>query len=159
MSEGIDKADARLERINQLVDSVLVGTDLYRVETMIKGSANHPIVDIFVDGDEGVNIGQCARVNRAVYASIELEAVFGNGFKLNVSSPGLGRPLRLARQYRRHIGRNLEMVVRAHESEDRISVEGKLVNAAEAGITIADGDATVEYRFEEIERAVVAPSF
>ena len=159
MSDIVNKADSRLDRINSLVDSVLSGSNLYRVETRTKGSAHQPMVDVFIDGDEGVTIDQCVSVSRSLFASIELESIFENGFKLDVSSPGLGEPLRLPRQYKRHVGRTLEVLVVGGESGDRTSVSGRLVQTAPAGITIADGDEQLEFGFDDIERAVVVPSF
>ncbi|MFV1980899.1 MAG: ribosome maturation factor RimP [Rhodothermia bacterium] len=158
MSDRFNKTDTRLDRIDDLVDAVLSGSDLYRVETRIKGGYQ-PMVDIFVDGDEGINIDQCASISRSLFASIELESIFENGFKLDVSSPGLGQPLRLPRQYKRHVGRTLEVLVAGSESGDLTSVSGRLVQTAPSGITIADGEEHLEFRFEEIERAVVTPSF
>ena len=125
MSDKLNKTDTRLERINDLVDGVLSGSGLYRVETRIKGSSHQPMVDVFIDGDDGVNIDQCASVSRSLFASIELESIFKNGFKLDVSSPGLGQPLRLPRQYKRHVGRTLEVLIVSGESADRTLVSGQ----------------------------------
>jgi len=156
--DNLDRADRRLDRVNNLVDQVLSGGDLYRVEVRI-GGGRQPIVHVFIDGDEGLTIDQCASVGRSLSSSIELESIFKNGFKLDVSSPGLGQPLRLPRQYKRHVGRTLEVLVIGGESGDRKSVSGKLVQTAPSGITITDGDERLEFRFDEIERAVVTPSF
>jgi len=117
------------------------------------------MVDVFIDGDDGVTIDQCASVSRRVAASIELESIFPKGFKLDVSSPGLGQPLRLPRQFKRHIGRTLEVLVRDSESENGIPVSGKLIEAATVGITIDSGENRLELRFDDIERAVVTPTF
>lgn len=159
MSERLTNADSRLERINELVDGVLAGNDLYRVETRIKGSAGQPMVDVFIDGDKGVTVEECASVSRRLYAAIEVDDLFDKSFRLDVSSPGLGKPLRLPRQYQRHLGRNLQVVLKGRESEDRGALSGKLVAAEPAGITLATGEDKLTLRFEEIERAVVTPSF
>lgn len=159
MNDKLNKTDSRLDRIHILVDSMLSGTNLYRVHTRIKGSTQQPMVDIFIDGDKGVTIDQCASVSRRVAASIELESVFPKGFRLDVSSPGLGQPLRLPRQFRRHIGRTLEVLLRDSETEHRTPVSGKLVETAAVSITIDSGDHRFELRFDEIERAVVTPTF
>lgn len=158
MNDNLDKANTRIDEVNNLIDQVLAGGDLYRVEVRISGG-RQPMVHVFIDGDEGVTIDQCASVSRSLLSFIELESVFKNGFKLDVSSPGLGQPLRLPRQYRRHVGRTLEVLVIGGESGDQTLVSGTLIQTAPAGITIADGDEHLEFRFDEIERAVVTPSF
>lgn len=159
MSEKSTRADSRLDRINRLVDEVLSDSDLYRVETRIKGGERQPMVDVFIDGDNGVTIDECASVSRRLYAAIEVEDFFEKSFRLDVSSPGLGRPLRLPRQYRRHVGRNLQVIVKGHESETGEPLSGRLVAAEPAGIILATGDDERTLRFDEIERAVVTPAF
>jgi ribosome maturation factor RimP len=159
MDKELNKADPRLDAINVLLDGVLAGNELFRVATRIKGSAHQPMVDVFIDSEEGVTISECASTHRLLYAAIELEAIFPAEFKLDVSSPGLGHPLRLPRQFRRHVGRELEVVVRSSESDDAASVTGELVEAAEGGIVITSGNDRLEFRFDDIERAVIRPSF
>jgi ribosome maturation factor RimP len=163
MGDKSFKADSRLRQLDELVDRVLAGSDLYRVETRIKGSYRQPMVDVFIDGDDGVTIDQCAEVSRLLHAAIELDELFEKSFKLDVSSPGLGKPLMLPRQYRRHVGRNLEVRFKESASDDDEShpksVAGTLVAAESSGITLAIDKDQLSLRFEDIERAVVTPTF
>ena len=159
MKEENTRRDKRLDKIDRLVDDILQGRDLYRVETRIRGNQRQPTVDVFIDGDHGVNIDQCAAVSRSLNASIELEGIFVKGFKLDVSSPGLDRPLQLPRQFRRHLGRDLKVLVHRPDSGDQKPLAGKLVEAAENGITLETSGERLELSFDQIERAVVTPSF
>ena len=154
----VTRKDDRVEVVDRLVDQVLAHGSLYRVETRLKGSAQQPMIDVFIDGDRGVTINECASVGRALRASIELEGLFKGDFKLEVSSPGLGRPLQLPRQYRRHLGRTLQVTVGAPEAESTESISGRLVVAAPAGIAVEQGSERVKLRFDEIQHAVVVPS-
>lgn len=89
-------------------------------------------VTVLLDADTGMNVGKCAEVNRALYKLVEEEKLFNeNNFSLEVSSPGIDRPLKLLRQFVKNVGRTVEVT-----KTDSSIVEGKLVQAEEEGITI-----------------------
>jgi ribosome maturation factor RimP len=82
-------------------------------------------VRIFVDKEAGVSIEDCARVSRAVGDHFEAHGTFSGRYVLEVSSPGVDRPLRRAEDYRRFAGETA--VVSTHEKVDgRHNHEGVL---------------------------------
>jgi ribosome maturation factor RimP len=90
-------------------------------------------IQVFVDADAGLPLSRCIAYNRALYKQIEEAALFNEGdFALEVSSPGLEEPLKLNRQYRKNIGRLVEVVLK-----DGRKIEGKLV-AAENEIVVEE---------------------
>jgi ribosome maturation factor RimP len=97
-----------LERVNQLTESVLSDfPDIFLIRVFIKPTNN---IKVFLDTDEGISIEYCIKVNRALYKKIEEEGLFPEGdFSLEVSSPGIGEPFLLTRQYRKNVGRNLSV--------------------------------------------------
>ena len=91
-------------------------------------------IKIFIDGDGGVTIEKCVSVNRALYRQLEENSLFPDGdFSLEVSSPGLDEPLKLHRQYRKNIGRNVEVLL-----NDGTKKEGKLVSAGDENIVVEE---------------------
>lgn len=103
----------------------------YLVDLRVKPTNN---IKIFIDGDNGITIEKCIAVNRALYKKIEELGLFPEGdFSLEVSSPGVGEPLKQHRQYKRNIGRQVEVVLK-----DEIKVEGKLTAIAEDGIVVEE---------------------
>ena len=110
--------------------------DVFLVE--IKVNAGNNII-VFLDADNGVTIDTCIRINRALYKQIEENALFPNGdFALEVSSPGVEEPLKLHRQYRKNIGRTVEVLL-----NDETKKQGKLteVNNDEIIIEETEGKA------------------
>ncbi len=129
-----------------------------------------PRIEVYLDSDSGITIDQCARMNR------KLQFVFdetpkdwvGEKYGLDVSSPGVGQPLRLQRQYANNIGRILKITLK-----DGMIVEGNLATVDEEAVTIARElsykDAkkkktireTVEVRvaFDTIDKAIVVVGF
>jgi len=103
----------------------------FLVEVRIKPTNN---VKVFIDGDEGISIEKCVRFNRALYKMLEGTNLFPAGdFSLEVSSPGLDEPLKLHRQYKKNIGRQVELVL--HDGSKR---EGRLVEVGEDGIIVEE---------------------
>ena len=93
-----------LERIIEEVDPsvFIVGIDLK------KGRRN--ILSVKIDTDEGITLGTCTRISRKLNRWVDEVQPFGDrSLLVEVSSPGVGYPLKLARQYPRNVGRVLEI--------------------------------------------------
>ncbi|MET4138755.1 ribosome assembly cofactor RimP [Pedobacter sp. UYP1] len=86
---------------------------------------------IHVDGDEGISIQDCAAISRHVGFHLEEENTIEKAYNLEVSSPGVGEPLKLQRQYEKNIGRELSVKVTGGDI-----MEGKLLDVNEQSITI-----------------------
>ena len=89
---------------------------------------------MFIDSDEGVTIDQCARLNRKLQFVFDEtpSAWIGEKYALDVSSPGVGQPLRMFRQYPKNIGRILKLTLK-----DGMIVEGNLSAVDEEALTVA----------------------
>lgn len=114
--------------VEQLIAS---DEDMFLVEVKVKPTNN---IKVFIDADSGLPIEKCIQVNRALYKKMEELAMFPNGdFSLEVSSPGLDEPLKMFRQYKKNIGRNVEII-----TKDGQHKEGKLIEITEDGIIVEE---------------------
>ena len=104
--------------------------DLFLVE--VKMHANGKL-EVLVDGDQGISIQDCAAISRHVGFRLEEGDAIPHAYRLEVSSPGIDRPLRTARQYRKNVGRTIEVL-----QEDGIARTGTLQEVTEASITIVE---------------------
>src|ERR1700754_2311514 len=114
-------ADAVLNSIERLVNDLLfTGEDYFLVEIKIKPTNN---IKVYMDGDKGISIEKCIQFNRSLYKKIEDAGLFPSGdFSLEISSPGIDKPLKLHRQYLKNIGRNVEVTF-----NDESKKTGKLI--------------------------------
>lgn len=95
------------EKIEALLQPLLEGSDMFLTSIRIKPTNN---IKVFLDADSGLDIGKCATVNRKLYHNIEEAGLYPDGdFSLEVSSPGVDEPLHSLRQYKKNIGRTLEI--------------------------------------------------
>ncbi|NJL73839.1 MAG: ribosome maturation factor [Saprospiraceae bacterium] len=88
-------------------------------------------LEVFIDSDAGMTFEKCQKISRYLESVLDVELWLGEKYVLEVSSPGVGRPLKLKRQYFKNIGRTLE--VRWNEDN---TTEGLLKEANELGISI-----------------------
>jgi len=103
----------------------------FLVDVRIKPTNN---VKVYIDGDQGIPIEKCVQLNRALYKKFEETALFPNGdFSLEVSSPGLDEPLKLHRQYKKNVGRQVEVVL-----QDGSKIEGRLLDVSEDGVIVEE---------------------
>ena len=112
-------------KVLDIVKDTLEGTEKYLVNMRITPD-NRIFVDI--DGDNGINIDDCIELSRTIENKLNREE---EDFELNVSSAGAEAPLKMPRQYRRHIGRMLS--VEPFEGE---AVQGILLEADEEQFVI-----------------------
>jgi ribosome maturation factor RimP len=116
-------------RIYKLVGNYLEGTDKFLVDVDIsKGN----IINVFVDGDKGIRIDECANISK--YVEIQLNRDVED-FELRISSPGIDKPFKLLRQYKKYINREIELITKEGKvlkgilksvSEDRVKLERRV---------------------------------
>lgn len=94
------------QKINDIVVSVLQDYDVFLVDLEVKGSDKSTLIYVYVDHvDFGLNIETCAKISREISFLIDSKGFIEGKYTLNVSSPGLDRPLKDIRQYKKNIGR------------------------------------------------------
>ena len=124
--------ETQIRLIESMIQAVLEGESSYfLVDVWIKPTNN---IKVFLDGDQGITIEKCVQVNRALYKRIEEAGLYPDGnFSLEVSSPGLDEPLKLIRQYRKNIGRKVEI-----QLLDGTLKEGRLLDVHDDGLVLEE---------------------
>lgn len=104
------------KRVTELVEEKISDRpELFLVE--VRMLPNNKLI-IHVDGDEGISIQDCAAISRHVGFHLEEENTIEKAYNLEVSSPGVGEPLRLKRQYVKNIGRELSVKLTGGEVKE-----------------------------------------
>ena len=118
-------------------------------------------IGVFVDGDEGVSLDACTQISRILESILDQEPTLGGVYELEVSSPGVNRPLKFLRQYLKHVGRALRVEMTGGEI-----AEGVLTSTGHDTITLdlkpVDKKSKPESReipFDEIKEAYVTIQF
>jgi ribosome maturation factor RimP len=87
----------------------LIQEPYYLVDIEVKPFRRKTRVAIFVDTDTGIQIDECAELSRQIGDLLDQIAELDEGYTLEVSSPGLDRPLSGERQFRKNIGRHVSV--------------------------------------------------
>jgi ribosome maturation factor RimP len=101
-------------KIEELAAPFLNSIDAFIVDFQIVPIEGQKVLQLYIDTDTGITIRQCSEISRQLSAVIEVQDVIPGTYILEVSSPGLKKPLKLLRQYRKNIGRQF----RVHFNKD-----------------------------------------
>ncbi len=97
------------EKLEALVNEAIADApDHFLVEVKI---LPHKKVQVFADADNGIKIEKCVQISRFVEKVLDEEKWLGEDYTLEVSSPGMDSPLKVFRQYKRRIGREIEVLL------------------------------------------------
>lgn len=150
------------EEIKKLAEKHIKDDSYFIVDVISKGVSGKTKILVLLDGDEGVNIDDCALLSRKLAEEIELEDIIDVAYILEVSSPGLDHPLSSVRQYKKNKGRKLRVRLLTQET-----FEGELLEVSEERIVLAaekkeKKKKVIEeksFAFSDIEKANVLVSF
>lgn len=151
------------DKVSSLIaDELGNNSSLFLVDLSISESYK---ITVTLDGDNGVTLQDCIDLSRALENNLDREE---QDFSLEVASAGVSSPLKLVRQYKKNIGRNLKVKTTTSET-----IEAKLEAADHERITLAwtarepkkigKGKETVEHKrelsYSEIKEAIVTIIF
>jgi ribosome maturation factor RimP len=94
-------------RIRELLSEILTELDGYLVELRVRPGK----VEVFADRDPHITIEDCTRISRMLQRELEDEFSFSEQYELEVSSPGMDQPLKILRQYKKCVGRNVDVLL------------------------------------------------
>ena len=113
------------------------------------------LLRLFIDKPGGIGVEDCASVSRQLSRVFEVEGV--DYERMEVSSPGLDRPLRKAADFARFAGERAEVRMRTADATGRRRFVGVLSGAAEGRLSMEVDGQTVQLALDDVERAKLAP--
>ncbi|MBV6443631.1 MAG: ribosome maturation factor [Haliscomenobacteraceae bacterium CHB4] len=151
------------ERIAQLLEEKYAGdeafADCFTVDIELKPGQK---LCVFADSDSGMTFEKCQKLSRYLESYLDANNWLGDKYLLEVSSPGIGRPLKFLRQYRNNTGRTVEVTLK-----DKTRQTGLLKSADENQVVLLqkvverennkkkEVEKETAIPFEQIEKTVV----
>jgi ribosome maturation factor RimP len=141
------------ERITALAESVASQHGVDVVDIEIAGNLRRPTLRIFIEKTGGVSLDDCEKVSRAMSAVLDVEDPIRSPYVLEVSSPGLDRPLKRLKDFESSVGKLARIITR--ESIDRQNFfVGRITNVRGSDITLTlKNDSVMKIAFEQIAKA------
>ena len=115
-----------------MVKRFIDNDEIFLVEVNIKGKPGNQKIQVFIDGDNSVDVDECSKISRKLSSELEGKDIIEGRYTIEVSSPGVDKPLKLIRQFPKHIGRELEII-----TIDKKRYEGKLLYIIDEQIEVS----------------------
>ena len=110
------------------------------------------MIRIYIDKESGIDISDCERVSRQVSAVYDVEEPIAGEYTLEVSSPGLERPLFRLSQFQQYVGDEIQLRVKRPQ-DGRKNFKGDLVRVGENGIFLSIDGKELEFQHSDIDKA------
>ncbi len=133
-----------------------LGYELWGVE--FDPRQRHPILRVYIEHPQGVTLQDCERVSRQLGSVLDVEDPIPGAYTLEVSSPGLDRPLFNEQQLRRHAG-DVVQVRTEHKLDGRRRFKGRIRDWRDGWLELEDAEGTVRIPLDAVARVRVVPEF
>jgi len=150
-SERFGRPGSLESRIMSFLDEIISREDWFIVDVSVRGGKGSRVVEVYMDGDEGISITDMAKLSRELSFLLDAEDIIKGKYLLNVSSPGDERALLLERQYQRHTGKTLEVLV--NREEGPIWLEGENLGVNDGVLTLKVASLSQEIPLNGISKA------
>ena len=108
------------EVIRKMADEICKRKGFILFDLEVKGNKNNPVFSVFVDNEKGITLKECETFSRELQDEIDMSDNAPINYRLDVSSPGLDKPLKYDFQFKKNIGRDLEIIYRKDEKQNII---------------------------------------
>ena len=145
-----------LQRLERLLEPVIKAMDMDLEGIRVTSAGRRRLLRVVVDADGGVSLDDISHASRELSSKLDAAAEMGElPYTLEVSSPGVDRPLTQPRHWRRAIGRLVVAPLHAgdrsgYEGNGDAVAEGRIVGSSESGITLERDGLRREYRYSEL---------
>jgi ribosome maturation factor RimP len=146
--------DKLLELLMPEIESL--GYELVELDVPAPGGSG--VLRIYIDREEGIGLDDCERVSHRVSGVLDVEDPIPGQYVLEVSSPGLDRPLRTEEHFRRQAGRVVKVVL-VPGRPGRRRYKGKIVGIDGGALNIEVDGEGVTLPLSDIESARLVPEF
>jgi len=135
---------------------VALGYQLWGIEMISQG--RHSMLRIYIDAEEGIGVEDCASVSRQVSGILDVEDPISGEYTLEVSSPGMDRPLFTLEQYKAFVGHVVQLKLRM-PFDGRRRFKGVLSGIEDEDIVLVVDQEEYLLPIDHIEKANIVPQF
>ena len=150
------------KKLESLVEPVVSGQGYELVDVEFKSELGAWVLRVYIDkprSDERVGLDDCAQVSRELSAVLDVDDTIQGHYSLEVSSPGLNRPLKKASDFARFVGKKAKIRTRHPVGESRRNFSGTLVAVDGGKVKIDVGDQVCEVPVDDVEKANLVYEF
>lgn len=141
-----------IEQINELVLPLLRSSEVELVDLEFVRAGKRWILRLFLDKPGGITLEDCAQLSRIIGEVIDVHELIDHAYTLEVSSPGLNRPIKKPADYQRFAGRLARITVRQPDGKSR-TLRGKLLGLEGDQVILEENERMHRLYLNDIARA------
>ena len=149
---------SKLEQLQAMLAPVVeaLGYECWGVEFISQG--RHSLLRVYIDHANGIQVDDCEKVSRQVSGVLDVEDPISSEYTLEVSSPGIDRPLFTLEQFAKHAGEQVKIKLRS-PFEGRRNFQGLLKGVEEQDVIVQADEHEYLLPVDSIEKANIIPRF
>lgn len=138
------------QKITETSTPIIEGRNAFLVDLQVRPDRKAVVVQFFVDTDAGITIHQCAEISRELTLALRRgDLPAETEYRIEVSSPGIDRPLKFLRQYHKNVGRRF--LVRFLRSGEQGTLTGTLLSVENDRLTFqSENGESISLLFDQI---------
>lgn len=141
------------EELKKIIQPILDASGLELVELIFIRMKGRPILRLLIDRPAGgISVDECSRVNKLAGQALDESNLMAAGYILEVSSPGLDRPLKTANDFKRSLNKKVKFFLKEPVNE-RIELDGVIISADLEKVSVDTQGGSVEIPLEKINKA------
>jgi ribosome maturation factor RimP len=122
------------KKVRELILPLFDGVHLHLIDLELRGKSGSQVVSVYADTREGITLDEITRLTREINDLLDMHDVIRGSYRLDVSSPGIDRPLQALWEFEKNIGRNLRVIF--EENNEQKEASGTLTLVNEDGISL-----------------------
>ena len=149
---------SKLEQLQAMLAPVVesLGYECWGVEFISQG--RHSLLRVYIDHANGILVDDCEAVSRQVSAVLDVEDPISSEYTLEVSSPGMDRPLFTLEQFAKHVGEQVKIKLRS-PFDGRRNFQGLLRGGEDQDVVVLVDDHEFLLPIDLIDKANIIPRF
>ena len=145
------------ENIVRISNEIAEKLNFFVIDITFRGDNRKKIIEVFVDAEKNIDADNLAEISREINSIIEEQDIIQQAYRLDVSTPGVDRPLKFLKQFPKHINRNIEVTYKTGNETNTIT--GKLLSVESEELTFLSDKKEILIEFKNITTAKVIISF
>jgi len=145
------------ENIVRISNEIAEKLNLFVIDINFRGDKRKKIIEVFVDAEKNIDADNLAEISREINSIIEEQDIIQQAYRLDVSTPGVDRPLKFLKQFPKHINRNFEVTYKT--GDETKTITGKLLSVEREELIFLSDKKEILIEFKNITTAKVIISF
>jgi len=145
------------ENIVRISNEIAEKLNFFVIDINFRGDNRKKIIEVFVDAEKNIDADNLAEISREINSIIEEQDIIKQAYRLDVSTPGVDRPLKFLKQFPKHINRNFEVTYKT--GDETKTITGKLLSVEREELIFLSDKKEILIEFKNITTAKVIISF